>query len=176
MKMVLPDGNRPSRSPCLGILPPQLIVVVPFGHVREKRGIEGRGGLVRSPYQGCVNTIEDKKASILEAEKGYRQNNHPALTRILDKENRDLVGPFSGAAFYQPLRLEAFFSFEEGCTFHECALMVEKDSWESSLSQMTISIIGTGDSQPSSKAFFFIIIYIVQAKIFHIINNTISMG
>jgi hypothetical protein len=41
MKMVLPDGNRPSRSPCLGILPPQLIVVVPIGHVREKRGIEG---------------------------------------------------------------------------------------------------------------------------------------
>ena len=27
--MVLPDGNRPSRSPYLGILPPQLIVVVP---------------------------------------------------------------------------------------------------------------------------------------------------
>ena len=102
--------------------------------------------------------------------KGYRQNNHPALTRILDKENRDLVGPFSGAAFYQPLRLEAFFSFEEGCTFHECALMVEKDSWESSLSQMTISIIGTGDSQPSSKAFFSLLFLYDLAKICNLIN------
>ena len=38
---------RPPRSPCLGILPPLLIVPFghvrekPFGHVQEKRGIEG---------------------------------------------------------------------------------------------------------------------------------------
>ena len=144
------------------------------------------GSRLSPPKQGDLGSLhirdvptplKIKRLQFLKQKKGYRQNNHPALTRILDKENRDLVCPFSGAAFYQPLRLEAFFSFEEGCTFHECALMVEKDSWESSLSQMTISIIGTGDSQPSSKAFFYIIIIIYdQAKIFHIINNTISMG
>ena len=66
---------------------------------------------------------------------------------------------YSAVGFFLPPK-EAFFSFEEGCTFLECELMVEKGSWESSLSQMTISIISSGDSQPSSKVFFHILLLI----------------
>ena len=63
---------------------------------------------------------------------------------------------FLGFALFQPHKSEAFFSFEEGCAFVECALVVEKDSWESSLSQMAISISSTGRSPAFLKSFFFL--------------------
>ena len=63
---------------------------------------------------------------------------------------------FLGFALFQPHKSEAFFSFEEGCAFVECALVVEKDSWESSLSQMTVSISSTGQSPAFLKSFFFL--------------------
>ncbi len=58
--------------------------------------------------------------------------------------------------FFLPHKSEAFFSFEEGCAFVECALVVEKDSWESSLSQMNVSISSTGRSPAFLKSFFFL--------------------
>ena len=64
---------------------------------------------------------------------------------------------FLGFALFLPHKSEAFFSFEEGCAFVECALVVEKDSWESSLSQMAISISSTGRSPAFLKSFFFLI-------------------
>jgi hypothetical protein len=63
---------------------------------------------------------------------------------------------FLGFALFQPHESEAFFSFEEGCAFVECALVVEKDSWESSLSQMTVSISSSGRSPAFLKSFFFL--------------------
>ena len=63
---------------------------------------------------------------------------------------------FLGFALFLPHKSEAFFSFEEGCAFVECALVVEKDSWESSLSQMAISISSTGRSPAFLKSFFFL--------------------
>ena len=63
---------------------------------------------------------------------------------------------FLGFALFVPHESEAFFSFEEGCAFVECALVVEKDSWESSLSQMAISISSTGRSPAFLKSFFFL--------------------
>ena len=63
---------------------------------------------------------------------------------------------FLGFALFLPHKSEAFFSFEEGCAFVECALVVEKDSWESSLSQMAISISSTGRSLAFLKSFFFL--------------------
>ena len=64
---------------------------------------------------------------------------------------------FLGFALFLPHKSEAFFSFEEGCAFVECALLVEKDSWESSLSQMAISIGSTGRSPAFLKSFFFLV-------------------
>ena len=55
-----------------------------------------------------------------------------------------------------PHKSEAFFSLQEGCAFVECALVLEKDSWESSLSQMAISIGSTGRSPAFLKSFFFL--------------------
>ena len=63
---------------------------------------------------------------------------------------------FLGFALFLPHKSEAFFSFEEGCAFVECALVLEKDSWESSLSQMAISISSTGRSPAFLKSFFFL--------------------
>ena len=63
---------------------------------------------------------------------------------------------FLGFALFLPHKSEAFFSFEEGCAFAECALVVEKDSWESSLSQMTVSISSSGRSPAFLKSFFFL--------------------
>ena len=49
---------------------------------------------------------------------------------------------------------KTFFSFEEGCAFVECALMVEPDSWESLLSQMADYTGSTGRSPAFFKSFF----------------------
>ena len=52
---------------------------------------------------------------------------------------------------------KTFFSFEEGCAFVECALMVEPGSWESLLSQMADYIVNTGRSPAFFKSFFFLV-------------------
>jgi hypothetical protein len=63
--------------------------------------------------------------------------------------------------------MEDFFSFDEGCAFEECALVVEKDSWESLLSQMTVSISSTGRSPAFIKSFFlsFIVHKVILSKV-----------
>ena len=67
----------------------------------------------------------------------------------------DLEGPFFWAL---PFFLsKTFFSFEEGCAFVECALMVEPGSWESLLSQMADYIVSTGRSPAFFKSFFFLV-------------------
>jgi hypothetical protein len=68
-------------------------------------------------------------------------------------KHEDRGGPFSGFAFFLPPK-EDFFSFEEGCAFAECALVVEKDSWESLLSQMTVSITSSGHKPSLLHKFF----------------------
>ena len=60
-------------------------------------------------------------------------------------------------SFFCLQRLEAFLSFDEGCAFAECALVVEAYSWESLLSQMVVSIISSGVSPAFIKSFFVLI-------------------
>jgi hypothetical protein len=83
----------------------------------------------------------------------------PKISSMISSVSYKVLDPdgFSGFAFFLPPR-EDFFSYEEGCAFAECALVVEKDSWESSLSQMTVSITSSGHKPSLLHKFFFLLI------------------
>jgi len=71
---------------------------------------------------------------------------------------------FSGLCPFFFLQNGGLFLFDEGCAFEECALVVEKDSWESLLSQMADSISSKGQSPAFIKAFFCLVIHEVEVS------------